>query len=507
MENFPEQRNSSVYSPALAELFVFYTLRQSNRDAAAVLLAASGGDAEAAARAVAVLGVQQLDLLVGAGTLANVAPLLMAQRRAAQLSSPDFSAKDQTNAISSLRSSAKVYAEATVPSASGQTPDPSAPQGSGFMFQLSELWRKANDVYNWPGQKLDALWQEYVAAPSKEKATQLFSKFLETEVGQYWEAMAAEGKVHLDKLVNENTPLGKLFNAINQGVIQNDTLWNTVDTAGKFGRRAVVGAIGTTLSILALAQAKGDLKTGTFNSSDPNLTPEEKQMLRGVNVPPGMNVRYFSVPMITPVTVNGKTFNVKSAATIVVAEGSNVLFLPALGPGKPGAQPWFGPTMDGGKNRDQAQLVAASSSVAAAQWNVVGFNIGTSNFNIGGRADLQFGRALLNIGAAQLYRKDPPEGEARFNFKTIFVSDLWSTFHSATLNVGPAAFVVDRGRNPQTERVSVPWVGKQDGPNVTLGKKEHPSVVQPAIPVTGASTWNPEADDVGLLKELMTFGQ
>ncbi|MFY7939522.1 MAG: hypothetical protein ACOVOX_01310, partial [Burkholderiaceae bacterium] len=236
--------------------------------------------------------MQQLDLLVGAGTLANVAPLLMAQRRAAQLSSPDFSAKDQTNAISSLRSSAKVYAEATVPSASGQTPDPSAPQGSGFMFQLSELWRKANDVYNWPGQKLDALWQEYVAAPSKEKATQLFSKFLETEVGQYWEAMAAEGKVHLDKLVNENTPLGKLFNAINQGVIQNDTLWNTVDTAGKFGRRAVVGAIGTTLSILALAQAKGDLKTGTFNSSDPNLTPEEKQMLRGVNVPPGMNVRY-----------------------------------------------------------------------------------------------------------------------------------------------------------------------------------------------------------------------
>ncbi len=496
--NVSERPLDLFYSDAVSTLHRF---KQNNRTAAGVLLTAVGGDEQLAARTLALVGVQELNVLVESGNLASVVPLLMAQRRSATLSDPTTSGAAKTSAMGSLRRSAQAYDEvSTPPSGVTQT------TGSGIKFRAKELYRKAVAAYNWPGQQVDAAWQKFVAAPTQAAAGKMYTKFQSTPVGEYWETQAVKGKAVLQKVTNENTPFGKLLNVMNQHVVQNDKLWSAVDKAGAVGRNVVLGSMGTTLAIIAYAYSTGKLKTGTFNSSDPKLTPEQLQMLKGVNIPPGMNVRFFSAPMTTPVEVNGKTFYVKSAATIVVGEGSNVLFLPASGPGKPGAQPWFGPTSDGGKTRNQPQIVAASSSVAAAHWDVIGFNIGTSNFNVGGRADLQFARGLLNIGAAQLYRKAPPAGEAKFNFKTVLISDLVSTFHSATINVGPVAVVVDRERNPQTERVTLPIVGKQDYPVGTFAGKAHGSKVQPAIPVMGASTWDPNQDDVRLINTVLGGG-
>jgi hypothetical protein len=485
-----------------------------NQSAAATLLGAVSGSDQRAAQMGAALGWDRIDGLIANGELEVLAQTVGAARHMDTVSNPNTSAANRYTAIVALRQAASSYSSqgAVTAKATARVGEPTRfpPQiyGPGEpkpgLIDRATVQREV--IYKTFGGIVDRAvvrhvqepWDRYVAQPTAASAIELYSRFQSTPVGQYFEEQRVKGAAVLDSVIGEDSPIGTALGVFDRAIVKNERLWDTVDKAGAIGRKAASGAAATTLAIIANGYRTGTLQTGTFNS-DGKLTPEQQQMVKGVNIPHNMNVRYFTVPTTIPVTVKGHTYNVKAAATIVVGDGSNVLLLPALGPGKPGAQPWFGPVQDGGLSRTEKQLVSASSSVAAAHWDVLGFNIGTTNFNASGRADLQAGRGLLNIFAAQLKRNDPPAGQPRATLQTIVIGDLVSTFHSATFNVGPLAVVVDRFRNPQNERITFPRGNK----TVTFGGDAHSSSVQPAFPLTGSGTWDPKADDVGLFKALV----
>jgi hypothetical protein len=502
-----------LVSSALAAASSSHWLRSSHQTQATGLLIATGGDNELAAKVGQVLGFDRVESLMKEGKQDVLTKVLKGIGQIDILTNVASTPEQKTAAVKAFREAASAYAaQAKVvgePMASvGEPSQFPVDPGSGppkpnayetFVVQKELAYKTVGGMADRAFERrVYEPWDRFVATPTKEGALALYQRFSGTPVGSFFETQASRAKNALTAFGGEGTPVGNVLRAFDEAVVKNERLWEGVDKVGAAGRKVVSVAAGATLTILANGYRTGTLRTGTFNTSG-TLTPEQLQMVKGVNIPPNMNVRYFTVPTTIPVTVKGQTFNVKAAATIVVGDGNNVVFLPALGPGKPGAQPWFGPVMDGGPTRDQKQIVAASSSVAAVKWNVFGFSIGTSNFNVGGRADLQVGRGLLNIFAAQANRGTPPPGEPRNKVQTIIIGDAVSTFHSASINVGPLAVVVDRVRNPQNERLTFP-----NGRNtITLGKDAHPSSVQPAIPPLGAATWDDRAADVQMLLRLL----
>jgi hypothetical protein len=497
-----------------------YWLRSAHQTQATGLLIAANGNNELAAKVGQVLGFDRVESLMKEGKQDVLAKVLKGIGQHVVLTNADSSSEQKTAAVNAFREATSAYAAQVKvvgePTASvGEPSQFPVDPGSGppkpnayetFVVQKELAYKSAGGMADRAfNRRVYEPWDRYVAQPTKEGAIAMYERFAGTPdgrsagtpVGRFLATQASRASEALTNFAGQGTPIGNVLRAFDEGIVKNERLWEGVDKAGAAGRKIVGAAAGATLTILANGYRTGALRTGTFNTSG-KLTPEQLQMVKGVNIPPNINVRYYTVPTMVPVTVKGQTFNIKGAATIVVGDGSNVVFLPALGPGKPGAQPWFGPVQDGGPNRDQKQLVSASSSVAAAKWEVFGFSIGTSNFNVGGRADLQVGRGLLNIFAAQSNRGIPPTGQPRNKIQSIVIGDVYSTFHTATINVGPLALVVDRVRNPQNERITVP-----NGRNsITFGNDAHSSSVQPAVPLLGASTWDPREDDVQMLLKL-----
>ena len=109
---------------------------------------------------------------------------------------------------------------------------------------------------------------------------------------------------------------------------------------------------------------------------------------------------------------------------------------------------------------------------------------------------MQLARGLGNILAIQGRRFEPPAGQKRVTAQSILIFDPVSTYYQANLNVGPVGLVVARNRAPQTEWVTLPN-GKK---TITFPGTPHKSSVQPALPVLGASTWDPTQDDIRLFK-------
>lgn len=487
--------------------------RSANQTQSAAILTAVGGSDARAIQAVETLGYQRVAGLVQGGQLKPLTQLLAMAETSQTLESSAPGSVPHTAAIAKLREAATAYdaqakltaaEEARTARVGEQAPlppgamQPAAPKSNPLTTALfiKDAVRQigARKVDRALDRFVYAPWEQYIAHPTAEGAIQMYERFAQTPVGRVFDAQVRKVPGVVEAVIGQGTPLGKVLQGFDQAIVKNEKLWDTVDKVGAVGRKIVVGAAGTTAAIIANASQNGTLITGTFNTSG-KLTPDQLQMVKGINIPPNMNVRFYTVPSVTPVTVKGQTFNVKGAATIVVAEGSNVLFLPALGPGKPGAQPWFGGVPDLGPRRDEKGIVAASSSVGAAKWGLLGFSLGTSNFNVGGRADVQIGRGLLNILAIQGKRLDQPAGTPRVVAQSILIADPVSTFHSASINIGPLAVVVDRVRNPQSEKITFP-AGRN---SITPLGEAHPSSVQPAIPFLGASTWDPTQDDVRAL--------
>ena len=492
--------------------------RSANLTQSAAILKAVGGSDERAIQAVETLGYPRVVWLVQGGELKLFTQLLAMPEISQTLESSAPGSAPHTAALAKLRETSTAYDARAKPTATeeaqparvgeqaplppGATP-PAAPKPNPLTTALfiKDAVRQigAHKVDRALDRFVYSPWEQYVAHPTAEGAIQMYERFAQTPVGRVFDTQVRKVPGVVEAVIGQGTPLGKVLQGFDQAIVKNEKLWEVVDKAGAVGRKIVVGAAARTAVIIANASQDGTLMSGTFNTGG-TLTPAQLQMVKGINIPPNMNVRYYTVRTDVPVTLKGQTYNVKNAATIVVAEGSNVLFLPALGPGRPGAQPWFGPVPDLGPRRDEKGIVAASSSVAAVKWGVLGFSLGTSNFNVGGRADVQIGRGLLNILAIQGKRLDQPAGTPRVTAQSILIADPVSTFHSASINIGPLALVVDRVRNPQSEKLTFP-AGRS---GITPFGEAHSSSVQPAIPFLGASTWDPTQDDVRLLNAWFT---
>lgn len=327
-----------------------------------------------------------------------------------------------------------------------------------------------------------------IAKPVQRLGARAFNAFAATPGGRVAVTVLDAAGTKVKAQTAEGTPIGNTLAFLDRNVVRNEGLWNTLGVAGDVGRKLGLAGAAGTMASLTVAYNNGTLESGTFNSGG-KLTPDQAEMVRAVNIPPGMDVVYFRAPGSITVNVNGKNHPIKTRAFVVIAGGRNTLLLPATGPGKPGAQPWIG------YDAQQQKMVVASSSVGAGGWGLIGGSNGTTNFNTSWRADVQGLRGLWNALAFNT-GPGPTGGRTTTSLQSILIFDKASTFFTSTTNMGPFGFVGERLRNPQTERVFAP------GGLVNVA--QHDSRVRPAVPLTGSATFDPKADDWKLLGEFFS---
>lgn len=338
------------------------------------------------------------------------------------------------------------------------------------------------------GTAANALVNQRLVAPTQALLVRGWEKFSSTPAGQLVSAVSGAASSRIAHVTADGTPVGNTLAFLDRHLVRNEPLWNAVGKVGDAGRRLTQIGFAGLMASLATAHANGTLKVASFVTDGRRLTPEQAEIVRAINVPRNMHVTYFLARSETPVTIDGKTYRVPARSFAAVAGGRNVVLLPATGLGKPGAQPWIG------YDTNSRRLTIASSSVASAGWALVGFSSGSTNFNTSGRIDLQALRGLWNAVAFTTGpdRPDALSGPSTSKLKTILIADPLSTFFTTTVNAGPLAFVVERYRHPQSERVTIP-----DG--VALTTDPHSSRVVPAFPLVGAATFDPAAQDWKLL--------
>jgi uncharacterized protein YjbI with pentapeptide repeats/bisphosphoglycerate-dependent phosphoglycerate mutase len=334
----------------------------------------------------------------------------------------------------------------------------------------------------------------HVTGPIADKTIAAFERFADTRSGQAVVGASSQAREAVQALTSEGTLLGDSARWLYSQTIANEPLWDGVGKAAKAGQAVVAGGLASTLAALAYGRANGTLETGRFRTGG-DLPAEQMEIVKAINIPPGMDVNYWKVQDTTKVEVDGKTHEVPTRAFIALAEGNNAVLLPALGPGQPGAQPWVG------YDRESKKGVAASSSVAAGWWGLAGFSAGTPNLNVNHRSDLQVGRLLLNALSGQT-GIDADTGKAKSSLQSILIADPVSTFNASTINAGPLAVVVNRVRDPQNERLTAGSPGE-----VNFSRDSHRSMLFPAFPVVGAGTWDPNAGDIQLLGDLLSRGE
>jgi hypothetical protein len=338
--------------------------------------------------------------------------------------------------------------------------------------------------------------ERYVLNPTSEGAMALYERFLQTPAGQLSVQGLWKASDGVQRVAGQGTPVGNALSFFNDAVLKNEKLWQPVDKAAAYGRRVGMQAAMASLIAVNNAYRSGTLEVGRFNTSG-DLSPKQLDIVRAVNVPKNVDLTYFRAPLDTQVIVDGERFNIRTKALIVVGQGTGVVLPPALRPGQPGAQPWVGAEKLPGSQGRRFHL--ASSSLAAGKWGVVGFNLGSDNFSSSARVDLQAMRGLLNIFAFQ-HRPTPEPGMPKTIGRTMVLADVLSSFNTMTFNAGPLAVVVGRNREPQNLRMSA-WQGRDTFRFSGDGEK---SSIQPAFPLTGATTFNPEADDWRLLMKVLT---
>lgn len=338
------------------------------------------------------------------------------------------------------------------------------------------------------GQTANAMLNNFIVNPIQAAGKSALDSFIATPGGQLVANMVDQASTQYKVVTADGTPIGNTLAFVDKNFVRNEALWTAVGTAGDVGLNLVKVGLGGTVATLVAASQNGTLEIGQFNTGDP-LTPEQSEMQRAINIPKGMDVIYWRTEGSIDVSVNGVVRTLPTRTFIAFAAGQNTVLLPATGLGKPGAQPWIG--YDTNSNK----VTVASSSVGAAGWGIMGFSNGTTNFNTSGRVDIQAMRALWNA-VAITSGANVPGGETTNAVKSILIADPLSTFVTGTINVGPAAFVVERFRNPQSERVTFPG-----GVNITT--EPHPSRVVPAVPLTGSATFDPKAKDWKLMGDIL----
>jgi hypothetical protein len=347
---------------------------------------------------------------------------------------------------------------------------------------------------------------EKILTPAMESPIgQKLTSMIDSGAAQFKEA-AFQTKLQL--AYQGNSTVGLILKdmavvAKNAGVRTATGTFNALGNAGKTLQRTLPGVAATTAVILTNAAANGKLRVVTVEAGV-RPTGEALMVKQALNIPNGLKYTYLIADAPGMENVGGR-------AIFAFGGGGSAAIAPATGPGQSGvAPPWIGRRPDG-------SIVSTATGAAYGPNGFGGYSLGTPNFNISDVYAAQLGRVSTNpvSGSAGGLR---PSGRGA-DFKVGVIAADFATFnHSSVLNLGPAALTFNRYRDPLSLKGTL---GSTENKYLVLMPKTKPngqiyytplldptlkagvSQIEPVVPLTGSTTYNPKAKDIAALGGLL----
>ncbi|MCY7315176.1 MAG: hypothetical protein LH480_06005 [Rubrivivax sp.] len=275
--------------------------------------------------------------------------------------------------------------------------------------------------------------------------------------------------------------------------------FNALGAAGKGLQKAMPAVAASTAVILTNAAVNGTLRMGTIAPGGAP-TGEALAAKKALNIPNGLGFTYMMADVPGMEKVGGR-------AIFAFGGGSSAVIIPATAAGQSGvSQPWLGKRADG-------SLMFAATGAAYGPNAFVGYNVGTPNLNISDVYTSQLGRASTNpiSTSAGGVRASGRGADLKLG---VVAADLATSSNVRVLNVGPAALTFTRFRDPLGLKGSVvsseskylvllPKTNPQGQlyyvPFVDPTLKSKISQIEPIVPITGSTTWDPKAKDMAEL--------
>jgi hypothetical protein len=278
--------------------------------------------------------------------------------------------------------------------------------------------------------------------------------------------------------------------------------FNAIGKAGKTLQTALPGVAASTAVILTNAAATGQLRVVRVAG---NVAPTGEALMvkKALNIPNGLSYTYLISDVPGTQSVGGR-------AIFAFGGGGSAVVTPATGPGQAGvSQPWVGKRSDG-------SVVTTATGAAYGPNAFVGYSLGTTNFNISDVYAGQLGRVSTNPASASGGGTRPSGRAADFKLGVI-AADLSTFNHASVLNAGPAALTFNRYRDPLSLKGTL---GSTENKYLVLMPKTKPngqtyytplldptlkgnvSQIEPVIPLTGSTTFDPKAKDIAALGNL-----
>ena len=279
--------------------------------------------------------------------------------------------------------------------------------------------------------------------------------------------------------------------------------FKALSNASKGLQQALPGVAASTAVILTNAAATGKLRVVTVEGG---IKPvgEALMVKQALNIPNGLKFTYLIADTPGMENVGGR-------AIFAYGGGGSAVIAPATGPGQSGvAPPWIGRRADG-------SIVSTATGVAYGPNAFAGYSLGTTNFNISDVYAGQLGRASTNplsVSAGGVR----PSGRGADLKLGVIAADLFTFNHASILNVGKSAFTFSRYRDPLTLKGAL---GSTENQYLVLLPKTKPngatyytpfldptlkggvSQIEPVVPLTGSTTYNPNAKDIAALGGLL----
>lgn len=278
--------------------------------------------------------------------------------------------------------------------------------------------------------------------------------------------------------------LGRVLDPLVEHTLANPAFWERLEA----GARTVAGGIRNsrlaTVAAIAIANDKGTLVSGLATVGGDGMTPQAEQVARALNLPDGTTFNYYYAPLPGLESLGGRALFAWGLS------GPSVL-PPATQPGQSGvAQPW------GGYNQRQQSLLATITASVVGAGSYRGFSIGTPNFNIGDSNFESLGRVVLSGPRVELL-KGMRKGGHPVDLSAHVSADLAARGHNVVMNLGPLAVNFDRLREPISVKARA---GTSPG-LLDLTAQGIPAEFSPVLPLSGSTTYDPNAPDIKFLGE------
>jgi hypothetical protein len=279
--------------------------------------------------------------------------------------------------------------------------------------------------------------------------------------------------------------------------------FKALSKAGQGLQKTLPAVAASTAVILTNAAATGKLRVVTV-AAGVTPTGEALMVKQALNIPNGLKFTYLIADTPGMENVGGR-------AIFAYGGGGSAVVTPATGPGQSGvSQPWIGRRADG-------SIVTTATGAAYGPNAFAGYSLGTTNFNISDVYAGQLGRVSTNPVSASAGGVRPSGRGADVKLGVI-AADLATFNHASVLNVAQTAFTFNRFRDPLSLKGTL---GSTENKFLVLMPKTKPngqtyytpfldptlkggvSQIEPVVPLTGSTTFNPKAKDIAALGNLM----